>query len=135
MPAFESVALGDIPTRRDEDTGADWLPLRSTLGIWAFGINAWRAPRAGVDVIERHDERGETTLGHQEVYLVLEGSARFTIGGEELLAPAGTLVFIEDPTLERVAVAESEGTLVLAVGTELGRAFEVSDWETRALDA
>jgi hypothetical protein len=42
-------------------------------------------------------------------------------------------VFIEDPALERVAVAEEDGTLVLAIGAERGKAFEPSAWESREL--
>jgi hypothetical protein len=35
--------------------------------------------------------------------------------------------------LERVAVAEEPGTLVLAVGAKQGEAYEVSAWEGRRL--
>ncbi len=64
---------------------------------------------------------------------MLEGEARFTVGGEDIAAPAGTVVFVEDPALQRGAVAERDGTLVLAIGAERGKAFEVSDWEQRVL--
>jgi hypothetical protein len=110
-------------------TGADWFPLRKELGIGAFGMNAWRAD-AGTEVIERHDE---SDYDHEEVYVVIAGRASFTVGGDEIDAPAGTAVFIEDPALERVAVAEEPGTLVLAVGAKRGEAFEVSAWEGRRL--
>jgi hypothetical protein len=132
-PGFRTIHLDAVEGRRDADTGADWLPLRHVLGVGAFGINAWRAD-AGGEVIERHDERDDgSTHGHEEAYLVLAGSARFTVGGEEVPAPAGTVVFVEDPALERVAVAEAPGTLVLSVGAARGRAFEVSTWERRSL--
>ena len=36
---------------------------------------------------------------------------------------------IRDPALKRVALAEAEGTLVLAVGGASGPAYEVSAWE------
>jgi tetratricopeptide (TPR) repeat protein len=39
------------------------------------------------------------------------------------------MVFVRDPALSRVAVAEEEGTVVLAVGGEPGAAYEVSPWE------
>ena len=38
-------------------------------------------------------------------------------------------MFIRDPSLRRVAIAEEEGTVVLAVGGEPGRAYQVSPWE------
>ena len=39
-------------------------------------------------------------------------------------------MFIREPTLKRVAVAETEDALVLAVGNAAGRAYEPSAWET-----
>jgi mannose-6-phosphate isomerase-like protein (cupin superfamily) len=133
MSAYRTIALDDIPPRPDADTGADWLPLRDALGVRAFGVNAWRAPAAGVEVIERHNERNPDDQEHEELYVVVRGRARFEIGGETLDAPAGTAVFIPDPGAERRAVAEEAGTLILTVGAEPGTAFEVSGWERREL--
>ncbi len=135
MTGFTTLRLADVEARRDDDTGAEWLPVRHALGVSAFGINAWRAPRAGVQVIERHDEATEgEAQAHQEAYLVLEGAARFTVDGTDLDAPAGTFVFVEDPALERAAVATEDGTVVLSLGAEPGVAFGVSEWEQRALE-
>src|SRR5262249_7786363 len=67
--------------------------------------------------------------GHEELYVVLRGRARFTLDGEELDASAGTLVFLPDSGVLRVATAEDEGTTVLAVGGWPDRAFEPSAWE------
>ena len=103
-----------------------WRPLRRELGVKAFGINAYVAPKAGDDVVEEHTER---VYGHEEVYLVLSGRATFTVDGETLDAPVGTAVFIRDPQLRRHARAEEDGTAVLAVGGQRGVAYEVSQWE------
>ena len=129
MPGYKTLTLSDARTVRDDDTGADWLPLRTALDVKAFGLNAWRA-RQGQEVIVRHDEAGS---GHKEVYVVLEGEARFTVGGEDISAPAGTVVYVEDPALERVGIAQRDGTLVLAIGAREGTAFEPSEWESRTL--
>jgi len=59
-------------------------------------------------VISEHDERDDTeygTEGHQELFAVMSGHAIFTVGGQELDAPAGTLVFVRDPALPRSARA------------------------------
>jgi tetratricopeptide (TPR) repeat protein len=80
-------------------------------------------------VVEEHDESGSGAGGHEELYVVLRGRATFTIDGEAVDAPAGTLVFLRDPALRRVAFAEEDGTVVLAVGGEPGRAYEISPWE------
>lgn len=112
--------------------GLVWHPVRRRLGISAFGTNAYTAEHAGGQVVEEHDETkaGGGAGGHEELYVVVRGHATFTLDGETVDAPAGTLVFIRDPKVKRVAIAEEEGTLVLAVGGEAGRAFEVSPWES-----
>ncbi|HET7573094.1 MAG TPA: hypothetical protein VFJ77_10570 [Gaiellaceae bacterium] len=102
-----------------------WKPVRRTLGITAFGINAYTAAAAGDEVVEKHTE---TQLGHEEVYAVVSGHAVFTVDGEEVDAPAGTLVYLDDPAQERSAVAREPGTTVLAVGGVPGT-HEPSAWE------
>jgi hypothetical protein len=102
-----------------------WKPVRKTLGVTAFGINAYTAANAGDEVVEEHDE---TTLGHEELYVVVTGHALFTVDGEEVEAPAGTLVFLDDPAQKRHAVAREPGTTVLAIGGVPGR-HEISAWE------
>ena len=103
-----------------------WRPVRRTLDIGAFGINAYVAPNAGDDVVEQHTEE---SLGHEEVYVVLSGRATFTLGDESLDAPAGTIVFIRDPKVRRHARAEEPGTAVLAIGGPRDAAYEPSAWE------
>jgi quercetin dioxygenase-like cupin family protein len=102
-----------------------WKPVRKTLGVTAFGINAYTAAAAGDEVVEDHTE---TQLGHEEIYAVLTGRATFTVDGEEVDAPAGTLVFLDDPAQRRSAVAAEPNTTVLAIGGVPGR-HEVSAWE------
>ena len=56
--------------------------IRSTLGIAAFGINAWTATEDGQSLIGEHDEVTGAAGGHEELYLVLSGHATFTLDGE-----------------------------------------------------
>jgi mannose-6-phosphate isomerase-like protein (cupin superfamily) len=108
------------------EQGLEWRPIRRRFGIRAFGVNAYTAEKPGDWVVEEHTE---TTHGHEELYLVVRGRARFTLDGEDVDAPAGTIVFLPDPKVKRVAVAEEEGTTVLAVGGKPGEAFTPSGWE------
>jgi mannose-6-phosphate isomerase-like protein (cupin superfamily) len=103
-----------------------WRPVRRTLDVRAFGINAYVAPTPGDDVVEEHTE---SALRHEEVYVVLAGRATFTLGDETLDAPAGTIVFIRDPEVRRHARAEEPGTSVLAIGGPRDAAYEPSPWE------
>jgi tetratricopeptide (TPR) repeat protein len=105
-----------------------WRPLRRTLGIGAFGINAYTA-NAGELVVEEHDETGAGAGHHEELYVVVTGHATFTVGGEEIEAPVGTCVFLDDPKERRGARAVEDGTTVLAIGGERGAAYKVSPWE------
>jgi len=100
-----------------------WKPVRKTLGITAFGINAYTAANAGDEVVEDHTERT-----HEEAYVVVAGHATFTVDGEEVDAPWGTIVFLDDPKQRRHAVAKEPGTTVLAIGGEPG-VHAVSSWE------
>ena len=102
-----------------------WKPVRKTLGVTAFGINAYVAAEAGDEVVEEHDE---TALGHEEIYLVVAGHATFTVDGETVDAPRGTLVYLDDPEQKRHAVATEPGTTVLAIGGVPGT-HEISPWE------
>jgi len=90
---------------------------------------------AGDEMVEPHHERDDElngTDGHEELFAVMSGHAVFTVGGEDVDAPAGTLVFVRDPDLVRSARATVDGTAILAVGGRPGVPFEVSRWE-RAL--
>ena len=100
-----------------------WRPVRKRFGISAFGTNAYTA-RAGQRVVEEHSEQE----GHEEMYVVLRGRATFTLGDDEIDAPAGTLVFAR-PGTRRGAIATEDGTAVLAVGAKPGIVFEPSPWE------
>jgi len=102
-----------------------WKPVRKALGVSAFGINAYTAANAGDEVVEDHTEE---SLGHEEIYAVVAGHATFTVDGEDVDAPAGTLVFLDDPKQRRHAVAKEAGTTVLAIGGTPG-VHEISAWE------
>ncbi len=62
---------------------------------------------------------------------MLTGHGTFTLDGEEVDAPAGTLVHVPDPTVKRAAVGEA-GTTILVVGAKPGEAFTPSAWERSA---
>jgi quercetin dioxygenase-like cupin family protein len=102
-----------------------WKPIRRPLGVTAFGINAYTAGAAGDEVVEDHTE---TQNGHEEIYAVVSGHATFTVDGDEVDAPAGTLVYLDDPAQRRHAIAREAGTTVLAIGGVPG-VHEPTAWE------
>ena len=115
--------LQDIAYRQE----THMRPVRHHLGITAFGTNAWTAVAEGDRLMPEHEE----DEGSEELYVVLQGRARFEIGGEIVDAPAGTLVFVE-PETNRTAFAEEAGTTVLAVGSRVGQPYEAGGWEVWA---
>jgi uncharacterized cupin superfamily protein len=103
-----------------------WKPLRAKLGIEAFGINAFVGRETGSRVIEDHTEEGSA---HQELYVVLDGKARFELDGKEVEAKAGSLLFIADPAVKRTAFALEPNTSVLAIGAAKDQVFTPSSWD------
>jgi tetratricopeptide (TPR) repeat protein len=106
------------------------IPIRIPLGIASFGVNAYAAREPDGQVIEEHDELGAGAGHHEELYLVASGHAVFILDGEEVDAPAGTLVHVRDPAVRRRAEARAPGTTVVVVGGTPGRPFEPSPWES-----
>jgi mannose-6-phosphate isomerase-like protein (cupin superfamily) len=126
---FSTATLDELATETEEP-GRSRIGLRQYFDLGAFGSNAYRGDKAGVEVIGEHDELGAGAGGHEELYVVVTGHATFTVDGEEIDAPAGALVFVRDPGLKRKAVATEAGTTVLVVGGKPGEAFRPSPWET-----
>jgi quercetin dioxygenase-like cupin family protein len=116
MEGVRVVGLDEVEAIPWESAGVVWRPLRAALGVRAFGCAAFSGDR-GERVVERHAEAGGGGRGHQEVYVVLRGAARFVVGGEEVRAEAGTFLCI-DPEVEREAFAEADGTAVAVFGRE-----------------
>ena len=112
--------------------GGTWAAVRSHFDIQSFGVNAYVAERDGVELIGEHDELGERSGKHQELYFVSAGQATFTVNGDEIDAPAGTFVFVRDLAAKRKAVADEAGTTVVIVGGRPGEAFTPSPWERTA---
>jgi tetratricopeptide (TPR) repeat protein len=124
---FRVARLDEMEPQRGADDSR-WFRLRRDLDVGAFGINAYGAD-AGQRVIEEHDELGTAAGKHEELYVVLRGSARFELDGAEHTVPAGSCVFISETNVRRGAIAEEDGTIVLVVGGTPGEAYAVSAWE------
>src|SRR5947209_11747339 len=106
---FEILQLDDLDRIPVGDTGLEWRPIRRRLGIRAFGTNVYSSSRVGGEIVEEHSEE---QLGHEEMYVVLRGHATFHLDGQDVDAPAGTLVYLRDPKVKRSATAQTEDTLV-----------------------
>jgi tetratricopeptide (TPR) repeat protein len=121
---WQTARIDEIPRLGGRRT---WIPIRKHFGIRAFGVNAWFGENEGDEIISEHAEE----TGDEELYFVSTGRATFTVGEEEVDAPAGTLVFVQ-PQTKRKAVAREAGTTIVTAGATPGEAFEISAWEANA---
>jgi len=99
-------AASDFP-----DFGHRWHAIRQNLGITAFGVNANEGD-AGELLFIPHDE---VEHGHEEVYVVVRGHARFDVDNDSIEAGPGQLLYAKAGVL-RSATALDDDTLVLAIG-------------------
>ena len=109
-----------VPT--DDPNDFDWYPVQHHLGLGAFGVNGFGGDTATTLVAE-HDESGS---GQEELYVVVEGTVRFTIAGETFQASAVSFVAVPDPAVTRSAIAEEDSTLLLAIGAPVGSGFHTT---------
>lgn len=128
--AWRAVALDEVESIDWRRMGITWRPIRRALGTDIVGMAAFTAQRPGEIVIEPHAEIDDGR-GHQEVYVVIRGKARFVIDGAELDAPAGTFVRVDAPA-HRQATAIEADTAVLALGGESTFEPSASEWIERA---
>lgn len=125
--AARVVHIDDL--ERLDAAGVGFRPIRRRLGVRTFGINAYTARTAGEQVIEDHHENGTGAGRHEELYMVMTGRAEFTVAGEVIDAPAGTLVFVPDIDSQRGAVARADDTTVIVVGAPAAAPIPTSPFE------
>jgi quercetin dioxygenase-like cupin family protein len=112
-----------IRRREDLERTGDWLLVRRSLGVEAFGVNLVEIPPG-----ERIPEHDETGRDHEELFLVLEGSPSLVVDGREIEAPAGTFARL-DPHLSRTVVNHGdEPAAVLIVSAPRTSGYEPLDW-------
>jgi mannose-6-phosphate isomerase-like protein (cupin superfamily) len=103
--------------------------VRGVLGIESFGANAFEAHEGELLIIP-HDELGEGEQ-QEELYLVVEGRARFVCDGEEVQLGPGELLYAR-PGVKREAVALESPTMLFIVGGRPGESYSppiwASDW-------
>jgi quercetin dioxygenase-like cupin family protein len=112
-----------IRRREDLERSGEWLLVRRSLGVEAFGVNLVEIPPG-----ERIPEHDETGRDHEELFLVLEGSPSLVVDGREIEAPAGTFARL-DPHLSRTVVNHAdEPAAVLIVSAPRTSGYEPLDW-------
>jgi hypothetical protein len=128
MSAYQTAHLDEVVAEK----WPYWAPIRHHFDIQTFGINAWRGKKDDSVITEHSEEQS----GAPELYIVMSGHASFTVAGDEIDAPAGTLLWINDPDATRTATATADGTVVLSIGAAApGQAYEPAGWDSGYLQS
>ncbi|HUP00433.1 MAG TPA: cupin domain-containing protein [Gemmatimonadota bacterium] len=100
-----------------------FLYAGKNLGVTAWGMNVLRLPPNWSE----YPEHDHTADGQEEVYVVLEGSAKLEAGGESWPLEPGMLVRV-GPGEKRAIAPGEDGVTLLALGGTPGRAYEPPSW-------
>jgi uncharacterized cupin superfamily protein len=124
---MQAIDLTEVPVGPTEY--GRWAALNSRLGVDAYGVNIREAaPDEPVELA--HDE---ADTAQQELFVVISGRARFTVGDETFEAGPGTAVGVGDPDVTRGHEALEPGTRVLCIGARA--ALPGTDWGAWISDA
>jgi quercetin dioxygenase-like cupin family protein len=122
MNGYDVYSLNEIEAvpyhQRD---GERLIPIQQTIGYRVAGVNGWLGD-PGEQLVPEHEEDSD-----EELYVVVQGRATFTVDGVDVDAPAGTLIHLLAGE-NRKAFAEEPGTIVLAIGGTPGVAHVPAGW-------
>ena len=127
MTAYETAHIDEIASTAVAALDPDPPPLRDRE------LRDERVPP------QRRRERrpGARRVGQRRAGALLrrDRPLHVLVDGDEIDAPAGTCVWVNEPAAKRAATAKADGTLVLAVGAAApGEAYAPAGWDTQYLE-
>jgi quercetin dioxygenase-like cupin family protein len=118
--------MGGFTVKHDDELErayGKWVLVRRSLGVGSFGMNA--VELSSGESIPEHDE---TERMHEEVFLVLEGSATLVVDGVDHPLRAGSFARL-DPEPKRTVRNDADGLArVLIVSAPVTSGYEPMDW-------
>jgi uncharacterized cupin superfamily protein len=112
--------------RHDDELDRDygkWVLVRRSLGVSSFGINVVELPPG--ESIPEHDE---VDRDHEELFLVLDGTAILVVDGVDHPLREGSFARL-DPTPTRTVRNDGESVArVLIVSAPVTSGYEPLDW-------
>jgi uncharacterized cupin superfamily protein len=118
--------MSGFTIKHDDELERDygkWVLVRQSLGLASFGMNAVELPPG--DSIPEHDETGR---GHEEVFIVLEGSPTLVVDGADHPLRAGSFARL-DPEPRRTIRNDGDSVArVLIVSAPVTSGYEPLDW-------
>jgi quercetin dioxygenase-like cupin family protein len=113
----------DIVHSNDFERAGKWRLARRSLGLRSFGMNV-----VDLQPGERIPEHHERERDHEEVFIVLSGTATMVIDGAEHPAPAGTFARLDPEPMRAVVNSSDEPTMVLIASAPRSSGYEPLDW-------
>ena len=114
--------MADVAVKRFDELESyqnQFLYAGRGVGVTSFGMNVLKLPPNWAGYPE-HDHAKED---QEEVYVVLQGSARLTAGGESWELVPGALARV-GARQRRIIVPGPAGVTILALGGTPGKAYE-----------
>jgi uncharacterized cupin superfamily protein len=117
MSGFTIIGASDI------EASGNWLLVRRSLGLGAFGINM-------VDIApgERIPEHDETARDQEEVFLALRGDATLVIDGEDHALPEGSFARLDPQRTRTVANNGGQTIRLLIASAPCSSGYEPMEW-------
>lgn len=101
--------------------GIRFRAVRDALGVSSWGMNVLELDPGNTG----HPMHDHAADDHEEVYVVLSGSVKLLVGRGEHELKVGDMARVA-PAERRKLVAGDQGATVLALGGNVGRAYEAS---------
>jgi mannose-6-phosphate isomerase-like protein (cupin superfamily) len=111
--SYRALHIDDIESIRDGRV----KPLRTELGITAFGVNHITFAPHGTGSL--HDE---SASGQEELYLVLAGDGTLHVEGHDVKLRPGGCVMVTPGTMRQVRAGDA-GLTYVCVGATPGRGY------------
>src|SRR5947209_16651809 len=121
----EGATMADYTVRRIDEMegiyGGAFKRARAELGVSSFGMQVLDLP-PGLDQYPEHDHSEDR---QEEVYLVLRGSARMLVDGDEIELTPDDAVRV-GPGVKRKLTTGPDGARVLIIGGVPGEAYTIN---------
>lgn len=118
MPDYTAKRIEEM----EASFGGAFKKVRAELGVTSFGVQVIDMPPN----IDQYPEHDHAESGQEEVFGVLRGSGRITIGDEEVALEPDVFVRV-GPEDTRKIYSGPEGLRLIALGGTPGKAYEIPD--------
>ncbi len=118
--------MPDYTAKRVEEMeasfGGAFKKVRAELGVTAFGVQIIEMPPN----IDQYPEHDHAESGQEEVFGVLRGSGRITIGDEEVALEPDVYVRVGAEETRKI-YSGPDGLRLIALGGTPGKVYEIPD--------